>query len=498
MTKRNRLNAPAGRRQADNVRQRHKGKKQDHSPQGNIRNDLLPNLRLEERLIASLLPASRRVRKIERRHVAETKISMERFGQVHPILITGKGEIIDGHIRVEAARMAGLEMVPCLVVDHLSPEELRLLRLALNRIQERGTWDLEALKVEFLELRELEIPLNVTGFEVAEIDLVILDDLETTRGAELDPEANHVPEVGTDREPVAREGDFFHLGPHRTFCGDARDPQSYATLLGAEKPVMVFTDPPYNVPINGHVVGKGAIKHPEFVMASGEMSPEAFTAFLRSFLASAAAGLVDGGLLYCCIDWRHLPELQAAIRAVGLTVLNLCVWVKDNAGMGSFYRSQHELVFVLKKGEAPHINNVQLGRFGRSRSNVWHYAGVNSLDPERRAEASLHPTVKPCEMVADVILDATGQGDIILDPFLGSGTTLIAAEKTGRRCRGIELDPRYLDVTVQRWQELTGKEAIHAASGLTFTQLEDLRRTPTPLLPPPSSCGDGNQEASDD
>jgi DNA modification methylase len=373
-------------------------------------------------------------------------------------------------------------MVPCLVVDHLSPEELRLLRLTLNRLQERGAWDLEALRLEFLELREIEIPLDVTGFEVAEIDLVILDDLETTRGAELDPEANHVPEVITDREPVAREGDFFHLGPHRTFCGDARDPQSYATLLGAEKPVMVFTDPPYNVPINGHVVGKGAIKHPEFVMASGEMSPEAFTAFLRSFLASAAAGLVDGGLLYCCIDW----------------VLNLCVWVKDNAGMGSFYRSQHELVFVLKKGEAPHINNIQLGRFGRSRSNVWHYAGVNSLDPERRAELHLHPTVKPCEMVADAILDATAQGDIVLDPFLGSGTTLIAAEKTGRLCRGIELDPRYLDVTIRRWQELTGKEAIHATTGLTFAQLEDLRRAPLPLLPPPSSDGDRTQEDSDD
>ena len=243
---------------------------------------------------------------------------------------------------------------------------------------------------------------------------------------------------------------------------------------------MVFTDPPYNVPIEGHATGLGSIHHRPFAMATGEMSQPAFAVFLARTLRNHAAFCRGGALLYACIDWRHTVELLAAAREADAELQNLCVWVKDNGGMGSLYRSQHELVFVFKTGSGPHRNNVQLGRFGRNRSNVWRYPGVNSFS--RKTEEgnllALHPTVKPVGMVADAILDCTARGDIVLDGFLGSGTTLIAAERTGRRCFGVELDPAYVDTIVKRWQRLSGGKAQHPESGRSF---DDLARDPEPL-----------------
>jgi DNA modification methylase len=426
--------------------------------------------------------------------VNQIAASIRENGFCAPILITSEGEVVDGHARLEAARSLGLSRLPCIVIDHLSKTRIRSLRLALNRLQEKGTWDLDALKLEFQDLLEIEAPFEIIGFEVAEIDQVLMSEGAATDEAELDAEANAIPDVGDDNTVVSREGDVWDLGSHRVICGDARDHLAYEALLGEEQATAVITDPPYNVRIDGHATGKGAIRHREFVMASGEMTPEAFTAFLYLILTIAARYTVDGGLLYVWMDWRHLDELLEAIKTAGLDLLNLCVWVKNNAGMGSFYRSQHELVLVLKNGTAPHLNNVQLGRFGRNRTNVWRYDGVNTLDPERRAELAMHPTVKPCEMIADAILDCTRRKDIVLDPFLGSGTTVIAAEKTGRLCRGIELDPRYVDVAIRRWQAFTGKDARHARSGLTFDQLAAIRQSDVPLLLPPAAADETEVE----
>jgi DNA modification methylase len=263
------------------------------------------------------------------------------------------------------------------------------------------------------------------------------------------------------------------LGPHRLYCGSALDERTYGVLLGEDRAAAVFTDPPYNVPIDGHASGLGAIHHRPFPMASGEMDSAQFTAFLAGAFRNLASFSADGSLHYVCMDWRHVEELLAAGRGVYGEVKNLCVWVKDNAGMGSLYRSQHELVFVFKQGRREHRNNVQLGRFGRNRSNIWRYPGGSSFGrcTEEGNLSELHPTVKPVAMVADAILDASARADIVLDGFLGSGTTMIAAERTGRRCYGLELDPLYVDTILRRWQKLTGRSARRAASGRSFDDL---------------------------
>lgn len=258
----------------------------------------------------------------------------------------------------------------------------------------------------------------------------------------------------------------------QVICGDARDPQVCADLMGTDTARMMFSDPPYNVKIGGHVCGLGRTVHREFAMACGEMDKAQFTAFLGAFLTAASAGLTDGAVLFICMDWRHLPELFAAAEAEGLIPLNMCVWAKTNAGMGSFYRSQHEMILAVKKGTAPHINTFELGRKGRSRSNLWTYRGMNVLGAERDDLLKLHPTVKPVALVADAIKDVSHRGDIVLDPFLGSGTTLIAAHETGRRCFGIEYDPAYVDLIVRRWLDHTGGTAILAGAGESFVARE--------------------------
>ena len=257
-------------------------------------------------------------------------------------------------------------------------------------------------------------------------------------------------------------------------CGDATDPEVYRILLNGEKAQMVFTDPPYNVPVNGHICGLGKVQHGEFVMASGEMSEEEFVRFLTDVTANLAAFSCDGSIHYVCMDWRHLGELLAAGRASYSELKNLVVWNKDNGGMGAFYRSKHELVFVFKNGSGPHINNFELGQHGRYRTNVWDYAGVNSLKSERAEELAMHPTVKPVAMVADAMRDCSRRGGIVLDAFSGSGTTIMAAEQTGRRGRAIELDPRYVDVAIRRWQKVTGGKAVKVSSGVSFDDLAAL------------------------
>jgi DNA modification methylase len=377
--------------------------------------------------------------------------------------------ILAGHGRVAAAKLLGLHRVPTIQIANLSEAHKRALVLAENKLVERAGWNRELLAVELRELcvvlPDLGLSIDLTGFEVAEVD-AILTDVEEYRAAAPDDDAVPPPE-----QAVSLLSDLWELGPHRLLCGDARNSDALRRLLGGDRVDMVFTDPPYNVAIDGHVRGRGRHRHAEFAMASGEMSVQAFSSFLTEVLGNAAPMCRDGALLYVCMDWRHVAQLMVAGQAAGVELKNLIVWVKSNAGQGSLYRSAHELIALFKVGEGRHVNNVELGRFGRNRSNVWHYAGVNSFKAGREEELAVHPTVKPVALVADAIKDVTGRRAIVLDLFGGSGTTLIAAERTGRRARLMEIDPRYVDVTITRYQRVTGRDAVHAKTGKTFAEL---------------------------
>jgi DNA modification methylase len=419
-----------------------------------------------------LKPDPANPRRHSKKQVRQIADSIRVFGFNVPVLIDRDGNVIAGHGRLLAAERLGWTEVPTLCLDHLTPAQVRAFRIADNKLAENAEWDdrLLAQQLKDLSLIGLDFSLELTGFEMAEIDLRILSLDEPPEPAD-DP-ADAVPTVSPG-PAISKLGDAWLLGRHRVLCGNTLDPNAFAAVMGEEHAAMVFTDPPYNVPIDGHASGLGAIHHRPFPMASGEMDSAEFTAFLRDALRNLAAFSGGGSLHYVCMDWRHVAELLAAGGDAYGGLKNLCVWVKDNAGMGSLYRSQHELVFVFKHGRRGHRNNVQLGQFGRNRSNVWHYPGANSLS-RRGAEGNLlalHPTVKPVAMVADAILDCSARGDIVLDGFLGSGTTVIAAERTGRRCYGIELDPAYVDTIVRRWQALTGGSARHAVSGRSFDDL---------------------------
>jgi DNA modification methylase len=347
--------------------------------------------------------------------------------------------------------------------------------LADNKLTDRSSWDDAKLAVHLKELSDLvlEFDIEATGFEPPEIDFRI-QSLDITEAADTADEFN-----AAAGPAVSINGDLWLLDNHRLYCGNALDATAYGTILGTTNAAAIFTDPPYNARIDGHVCGSGAIKHREFAMASGEMTEEEFARFLTETLEVACSHAARGAIIYACMDWRHMREMLAAGRATGCDLLNLCVWVKSNGGMGSFYRSRHELVFVFRNGKEPHLNNVQLGRYGRNRTNVWNYAGANSFARKGQERVlDLHPTVKPIALISDAILDSTKHNDIVLDPFLGSGTAILAAERTGRRCYGIEIDPLYMDTAIDRWERMTGHQARHA-SGESFADIKAERRMTT-------------------
>jgi DNA modification methylase len=323
-----------------------------------------------------------------------------------------------------------------------------------------------------LSALDLNFDLEITGFETAEIDLLIDGATAPTKADRGDI----VPEQ--QAEAVSRLGDLWLLGDHKLICADACDKASYAELMDGEAARLVFTDPPYNVPIDGHVGGLGAVKHREFKMASGEMSPAEFEQFLKTVFANMAEVSVNGAVHFICMDWRHLAEVMGAAQGIYSGLKNLCVWNKNNGGMGSFYRSKHELVFVYKVGTDPHVNTVELGTHGRYRTNVWDYAGVNTWRAGRDADLEMHPTVKPTALVIDAIKDCSRRGDVVLDAFSGSGTTIIAAHKCRRKARALELDPLYVDVAIRRWQTFTGEAATLAITGETFAEIADRRGDP--------------------
>lgn len=415
----------------------------------------------------SLLTAyERNARTHSPKQIQQIANSITQFGFTNPVLIDGKNRIVAGHGRVAAAKQLGLSEVPTIAIEHLSDEQMRAYMLADNKIAANAGWDHEILAIELEYLSHaLDLDISVTGFEMAEIDLLI---------SEVGKDSQHdvIPEVHDAAAVVTQPGDLWQLGEHRLLCGNALEESSYQTLMRDDRAALIFTDPPYNVPVDGHVCGLGSIRHREFAMGVGEMSEVEFTRFLGQVCRHLSVHSRDGSLHYVCMDWRHIYELLAAGRDVYSELKNICVWNKDNAGMGSLYRSKHELVVVFKHGREPHVNNIELGKHGRYRTNVWDYAGVNSLRKGRMEELAMHPTVKPTAMVADAIMDSTRRGDIVLDPFAGSGTTLIAAQKTGRIARCMELDPQYCDVTLRRWQALTRLSAIHSVTGLAFDEYE--------------------------
>jgi DNA modification methylase len=429
-------------------------------------------LEIISRPLGALKPDPTNPRRHSKKQIQQIAISIKTFDFNVPILIDREGNVIAGHGRLLACGELGIDEVPTLCLDHLTAAQVRAFRIADNKLTENATWDerLLAEQLHDLSLSGLDFDLEVTGFEMGEIDLLI-HSLEDTPTADSDP-ADILPEVSA-APPVSKLGDLWLLGRHRVLCGNALDPEAFTALMREERAAMAFTDPPYNVPIDGHASGLGTIHHRPFPMASGEMDEAEFTAFLAQTCRNLTAFSTGGSLHYLCIDWRHLPELLAAGREAYGELKNVCVWVKDNAGMGSLYRSQHELVLVFKQRGGGHRNNVQLGRFGRNRSNVWCYPGANSFarHGEEGNLLALHPTVKPVAMVADAIFDCSARGDIVLDAFLGAATTVIAAERTGRRCCGLELDPGYVDTAIRRWQTLTGDQAQHAATRRSFDDL---------------------------
>lgn len=439
------------------------------SPSINRRNDLLPRLKIDYVPAAQIQQADRRIRSREAAQVARVRASISKFGVVLPLIVDDQFRLVQGHTVLEAAIELGLPELPVVVISHLNPSELRVLTIALNRLGETGSWDEEVLREEMQELVQLNEDLVVTGFETAEIDtLLFVEPLD-----EGDP-LDDIPAASP--EAVSHPGDVWCLGPHRLYQGDARAEESYRCIFrDGELARLTLTDTPYNVANVGHVTSQA--HHREFAMAAGEMSLEEFSRFILAWLRTSTAWVTEGGLIATFIDWRSVELVLTNGRDLDLELLNIIVWSKTNGGLGSLWRSQHELLPVFKKGKAPHVNNVALGRYGRWRSNVWNYPGASSLGSDARDGLTQHPTVKPRALLEDALLDVTNRGDIVLDPFLGSGSTLIAAHTTGRVCRAIEIDGIYCDLAIRRWEALAGEPACLEETGETHDQVAARRRS---------------------
>ncbi len=417
-------------------------------------------IRLDPRL---LKPHPRNARTHSNKQISQIKKSIKAFGFLTPVLIDQDNLIIAGHARTLAAKDLGLTSLPCLRVGHLTSQEIRAYMLADNKLAENAGWDQDLLADEIHELSLTlpEIDFDAMGFTIAETDALIAGIKPNEDG---DPADDILP-LEKQCPAWVNKGDLWGLGEHRLLCGDSRDQSMIEALLNGQRAQMVFTDPPYNVPVRGNIGGLGKVQHKEFAMASGEMTPKQFTDFLRQVFQVLVNSSLNGSIHFICMDWRHIEEVQTAARPLYAELKNLIIWVKDNGGMGSFYRSRHELIFAFKNGDAPHINTFELGQHGRYRTNVWEYRGVNTLKKDRMKELELHPTVKPVQMIADAIKDVSSRGGIVLDLFGGSGSTLIAAHKTGRRGYLCEIDQVYCDRILARWEHYAKDEAILLACG---------------------------------
>ncbi|MFD2053579.1 site-specific DNA-methyltransferase [Mesorhizobium calcicola] len=427
---------------------------------------------IEMQPVAALRPYAGNARTHSKKQVRQIAESISRFGFTNPVLVSDAGEIIAGHGRVMAAKELGIVAVPTLRLSHLNADERRAYILADNKLALNAGWDTEILAIELQALIDIDFDVTLTGFSLAEIDLTL--DQAKSASTDANDAADLIPEL--PGEAVSKQGDLWLLGRHRLLCGDARSSDDVTRLISGETADLIFTDPPYNVAIDGNVGGLGSVRHREFAFASGEMSNAEFTEFLTVTLSNASRVSKDGAIAFVCMDWRHMRELLDAGQAAFTELKNLCVWNKSNGGMGSFYRSKHELVFVFKIGTAPHTNSFGLGETGRYRTNVWDYAGISSLGANRMDELAMHPTVKPVALVADAIKDCSRRNEIVLDLFGGSGSTLIAAESCGRQARLIEYDPAYCDTIITRWQSYTGKAAVLAEGSIPFEAVAESRR----------------------
>lgn len=385
----------------------------------------------------------------------------KKFGCVVPPVVNTNNTILAGHGRYEAAKLLGLEKIPVIYADHLSEEEARAFMLADNKLAEESEWDMDMLKINLGELVDSAFDIDSTGFETPEIDNILFNfEIEKeTKQDKIDelPDDSKIPSI-------FKPGDLYRLGNHYVYCGDSLKVESFEILLKGLKANMGFSDFPYNVKINGHVCESG--KHEEFAMASGEMSDAEFTEFLKKAMQNLVNNSTAGSITFGCMDWRHSKNILDASSGLYSELKNICIWDKGTGSMGSLYRSQHEFIFVFKNGTEPHINNVELGKHGRYRTNVWKYPGVRASNPQSLQDLKLHPTVKPVSMVVDAILDCSKPNDIILDAFAGSGTTLLAAERTKRRAYVIELNPHYCDVILYRYMQHFKKGDIELISSM--------------------------------
>jgi DNA modification methylase len=418
------------------------------------------DLQIDYRTLSELRenPANAKIH--PKKQLAQVVRSIRSFGFLSPMLIDATGMILCGHARFAAAKELKLDEVPTVCVDHLTEAQRRAFEIADNKCAEGGSWSEEQLAIEFEALLNQETDFEIidTGFTIGEVDTII--------------ESQHKPKTPAERpfvpdrvDAVCKPGDLWIMGEHRLFNGDALDPVSYRVLLGRERAAMVFTDPPYNLQIPDVVSGLGKVRHENFAVACGEMSREEFRDFLLAAIRCMVDVTNDGSIHYICMDWRQIELLISAGREVYSELKAICVWDKQSAGMGSLYRNRHELVAVFKVGSAPHTNHVQLGANGRNRTTIWSYPGMAGFGRGRAEKLSWHPTVKNTEMVADAILDCSDPGSIILDPFAGSGTLALAAQRSRRRAALIELDPHYCDVILRRFCDATGIEPYNAWTG---------------------------------
>lgn len=413
----------------------------------------------------SLSLPNRHPRRKNKKAIRQVADSIENFGFNNPICVGDNNTVRVGVVRLLAAKELKLSLVPIIRLSHLTDVQLRLYSIADNKLSELSGWDDEVLAAELAELDSLTDNLELTGFSLAEIEDRIHPAVPASKADDDIPERGGVP--------VSQLGDIFIFeGGHRVICGDARDSKVLEALMQSDKARIVTTDPPYGIAILGMVSGKGRVQHREFVMGAKGTTEEELLDLLTSSAANMAAWTVDGGMHFIFMDFRHMKEIVLMGEAVYKDrPKQVCVWVKASGGMGSFYRSQHEFCFIFKVGSAPHINNFGLGGTGRYRTNCWFYDGQSGFHSGRDEELAMHPTVKPVAMIMDVIKDCSNKGDIVLDGFGGSGTTLVAAHKTKRRARLVELDPLYVDVIIRRFQSLTGTPAIRERDGRTFDDI---------------------------
>ncbi len=443
----------------------------------------------------TLVPNLRNARTHSRKQIKQLANSMQEFGFTSPLLVDDQNVILAGHGRLEAAKQLGIIEVPCIRLSEMTPAQKRAYIIADNKLALNAGWDEELLALELQELLVIDpgFDISLTGFAIAEVDSLI----EGLRVEEAgDPRDNVLP-VLENRPPVSRAGDLWQLGRHRLICGDALSTDVVEGLMQGDVARMVFTDPPYNVKIRGHVSGLGSVQHREFAVASGEMDRQQFTAFLTAAFHNLVKYSLNGSIHFICMDWRHMVEIIGAGETVYSELKNLIVWAKDNGGMGTFYRSRHELIFAFKNGSEPHLNSFELGQHGRYRTNVWAYRGMNTFGAGRNADLALHPTVKPVAMVADAIKDTSKRNEIVLDLFGGSGSTLIAAHKTGRRGYLCELDPIYCDRIIRRYEAYAKEDAIFVATGETFAERTVALNVTKPDNPFPAKAAPTTKRVTD-